>query len=269
DYRVCLRKIRSVIGLMKKVYPAAETERLKVQWGNLTRATNRLRDLDVYLLEEKTCRALLPDPLSGGLDAFFDQMREERGREWEQVGRHLRSPGYREKMEALDAFFSGPDRSMPSACSQQPIQGLASRLFDMRYRSMIRANEELVDTSPDEKFHDLRIQGKKLRYMLEFFREIYDPDPLAPLLKSLRRVQNRLGRFNDCAVQQEVLMAWLEQTRASRTWEETAAVGGLVTWLHQREPEERQKAREALSRFGRPAIRKRFETIFKSKTASA
>ena len=51
DYRICLRKIRSIFSLMKGVYPEAETARLKNQWGNMARVTNQLRDLDVYLLD--------------------------------------------------------------------------------------------------------------------------------------------------------------------------------------------------------------------------
>ena len=50
DYRICLRKIRSLLSLVKDVFPAAETGRMRTVLGDIARQTNRLRDLDVYLL---------------------------------------------------------------------------------------------------------------------------------------------------------------------------------------------------------------------------
>jgi hypothetical protein len=53
DYRVALRGLRSVLSLVKGAYPKEDTRRLKQTLRDLSQDTNRLRDLDVYLLKEK------------------------------------------------------------------------------------------------------------------------------------------------------------------------------------------------------------------------
>ena len=57
------------------------------------------------------------------------------------------------------------------------------------------------DDSPAEDLHELRKVGKELRYLLEFFASLYPPEVGKPFVKTLKGLQDQLGRFQDHEVQ--------------------------------------------------------------------
>lgn len=63
----------------------------------------------------------------------------------------------------------------------------------------------LLASKDDERFHKLRIDCKKLRYLLEFTRSLFSPSATDPAVRHLRKLQDMLGDFHDCCVQQETL----------------------------------------------------------------
>ena len=65
-----------------------------------------------------------------------------------------------------------------------------------------------------EAVHRLRIECKKLRYLMEFFAELFPKEEGSAVLRLLRRLQTRLGEFNDALVQQRSLMNYWERKRS-------------------------------------------------------
>ena len=57
--------------------------------------------------------------------------------------------------------------------------------------------KRIDDDSPAADLHELRKVGKELRYLLEFFGGIFDPETVKPMLKALKALQDVLGRFQD------------------------------------------------------------------------
>src|ERR1039457_6647643 len=78
DYRICLRKIRSLLSLVKDVYPVEGTRRMRKVLGDLALQTNRLRDLDVYLLARDKSLGILPPALRPPLEVMFRDYSAER-----------------------------------------------------------------------------------------------------------------------------------------------------------------------------------------------
>lgn len=267
DYRICLRKVRSILTLLKDVYPPRETARLKRICGTLTRATNSLRDLDVLLLDHGVRRESLPEGLRGGLDPLLESLQAARRAEHERVRRYLESAAYRRRIEGLIAFFTQPDQLPVSPNSAAPILPLVSRRIFRRYRRILRESRAIHRRSPDSAMHAIRIQGKKLRYLLEFFGELFDPGELDGLLRRLRQLQYRLGRFNDCAVQQKSLLRYWQDLPPSTAAASALAVGGMVALLHHQQQRQRRRAEKALARFRAPKIRRRVRAVFKSRPA--
>ena len=74
DYRICVRKIRSVLSLIKGIYPEEKTEELKAAFAQFCEVTNRLRDLDVYLLARKEYTAMLPAAFRPALEEMFQRL---------------------------------------------------------------------------------------------------------------------------------------------------------------------------------------------------
>jgi CHAD domain-containing protein len=62
--------------------------------------------------------------------------------------------------------------------------------------------------SPSTDYHELRKQGKELRYLLELFGSaLYPEDVVKQLVKLLKALQDVLGRHQDREIQVETLRA--------------------------------------------------------------
>lgn len=262
DYRICIRKIRSAVGLMKGVYPESYTVWLKQQWGELARVTNQMRDLEVYLLDRENYVALLPSNLQAGLTAFFEGIRRERGQAQQDLRKHLQSKSYLKRIAALESFFTEPDVLPASEFSAQPIKVRASRRIYGRYRCIRKASRGITPDTPDDVIHQIRLDCKKLRYMLEFFGELYDHDELDVLMKKLKNAQECLGVFNDCVVQQDSLLAYCRTHQETMSAEQALSIGGLIAVLNLRQREERSKAERALKIFSKASVQRQFRHAF-------
>jgi CHAD domain-containing protein len=93
-----------------------------------------------------------------------------------------------------------------------------------------------ADTAP-EVVHRLRIDCKKLRYLLEFFRNVFDAQRIAPPIRALKRLQDHLGEFNDLDVQQRELRAMAAEMheQGAGSADTVLAMGCLIGRLEQRQ----------------------------------
>jgi CHAD domain-containing protein len=115
----------------------------------------------------------------------------------------------------------------------QPILDLARQRIYKRYRRVIKRGRHIVKDRNEDQMHALRIDCKKLRYLLEFFRDLFPGKPMKRLIKYLAQLQNNLGEFHDLAVQEDYLQAIaaefpLRQRQGRQT---LLAIGGLVEKL--------------------------------------
>lgn len=262
DYRICLRKIRSMLSLLKEVYPADGTQRMRSILGDLARQTNRLRDLDVYLLARDEYLGLLPPALRPALDELFDDFAAERERERRRVVSKMRGQANCRLLREIGEYFSDKTVHEPTPAADLPVGPLAFRRIRRRYRKIRAIAAEIGAETPDEAVHRLRIECKKLRYLMEFFNELVPRGEGAEMQRMLRRLQNRLGEFNDASVQQKSLMAYWEHT-GSRA-DIALGVGGLVTILHQRQQQSRGLVEQALEGFCGGATAALFKRTFRA-----
>ena len=280
DYRIALRKIRSVISLFRHVYSEEVTSHLKTEFAGLMAPTGRLRDLDVYLLDRQTFHAMVPDSMHPGLDRLFAMFVNERRDAQRRLSRHLKSQGYARKVARAMEDFSDPERLPSGKNGDRPVDEFACSLIWKRYRKIAGIAAGITGDSPDEDIHQLRIQCKKLRYLIEFFEPLFDPAELGRLLKPMKKLQNSLGRFNDYSVQQTSLQAFMDNLN-SRPGSRNAAlagkapllpetdlleiaqsVGALVTVLHGHQLEERDNVMKHLSGLTSPQTRSAFRGLF-------
>ena len=105
DYRIALRKIRSVLSLFKGVYQEDQTADLKARFSEMMVPTGRFRDLDVYLLARQQYYDHLPKTLHGGLDTMFSMFTEERMAEKARLAHRLRSQSYEREITNLAKLF--------------------------------------------------------------------------------------------------------------------------------------------------------------------
>jgi CHAD domain-containing protein len=110
--------------------------------------------------------------------------------------------------------------------------------------------------SPPEAYHELRKKGKELRYLLELFAApLYPEKVVKPMIKSLKALQDVLGRHQDRQVQQAMLRSLAGELAASPDPGATLmAVGALLASL---EEDARAARGEFAARFGPFSSKKR------------
>jgi len=265
DFRVAIRRTRSALTQLKSVFPGEITDRYKQDFASLGKLTNRLRDLDVYLLKRDEYQAMLPQYLSSDLAPMFETLRRERKREHQKLVRALGTAPYEKIIASWQEFLTQPEaaQSGPAKNSNKPVFELAQKFIWRKYNRVMTLGETITDDSPDPELHSLRIECKKLRYLLEFFASLFPANEVASLIKQLKKMQDNLGAYNDLYVEQESLKEFLSSDiRSEKHQNTTAAIGGLIAVLYQRQLRLRQAFAQSFSQFRAPKNAVLFNKLF-------
>ncbi|SLN27440.1 CHAD domain-containing protein [Ruegeria meonggei] len=268
DYRVSLRRIRSVLSLFKGVFSPDQTAEFKQVFSDLMAPTGPVRDMDVYLLDKDMYFSLLPSNLHLGLEAMFDQFRAERARAFQALTKQFRSTAYEQQMSKLTTLFSEAGAIQPGPNAARGAYDYACALIWKRYRKVCKLARRITEDTPDEAVHALRIDCKKLRYLMEFFAPLFDKKAFKVLIKPLKKLQDNLGLFNDYSVQQDALLGFVsrQSNAQGRVNAQLAlAAGGLVGILDQRQRAERHRVIASFKHFDSQDTQHLFCTLFHHK----
>jgi CHAD domain-containing protein len=259
QYRVSLRKVRSLLNLMKNALPVETHLRLKLLLSELSGITNLLRDLDVFLLGQADYQALLPDNFDAGLSKLFQLIANDREKARKVVKQNFETDKHAAAFNEVIALLEGKP-AFESELASQPVIKVARKKILNRYRRIGLVGAEIHEGTPDEDVHALRIECKKLRYLIEFFAELFPQKDIRKILKALKTLQTILGNFNDYSVQKIFLSQYEKNHR--KTAELSAAINGLVAVLHQKQLAERMKVKQAFAAFNDRKVAANFEKLF-------
>jgi triphosphatase len=227
--RVALRRLRSVFGTFKALFPAGELAPLIEETRWLARALGPARDWDVFNDEtlppviaryeghagiaamarsaarlrvaanRRARRAVVSARGQGLLLAFGD---------WLNAGAPARSKqGSRLRDATTEPTVSAsvipdpvppPDGAPALAASerQRLATDFAREVLEAALKRVAKRGRHLGGLAPRE-LHRLRIAAKKLRYAVEFFAPLYDDARAGAYRAALVRLQDALGSYND------------------------------------------------------------------------
>ena len=246
DFRVAIRRARSALTQVRGVFPAAAAEPIRIALSSMTRATGPARDLDVFLEKLEVYESGLPQRVRKNLIPVKASARRRRRKEQPVLATALNSDAWAEAVGRWAAFLgagTGP-QTLPKK-GRRPIGTVASKRIRKAYRRVNR-RASLVGLGV-EGLHRLRIDCKKLRYLLEFFRSLYPAREAAFLIKSIKSLQGVLGDIHDLAVHQEM---------AQRIWtdlhprpESAAGLDDLLCRLEQLQTQAKDTTEGRFQRF--------------------
>ncbi|MDU9048159.1 MAG: CHAD domain-containing protein [Candidatus Electrothrix sp. Rat3] len=256
DFRVAIRRTRSGLDMIENVLEPKISTRFKEEFRFLGKITGPVRDLDVYLLMEDDYKARLPDHLQKGLCYFFTDLVKEWKKEQQKLAQALQSSRYRTILKDWEKYLDHKE-TVPQKKKQRKTQQrvaigtMANSILQKRFERVLRDGLAIDADSPDKSLHRLRIQGKKLRYCLEFFTSLYPQKKMKLLIKQLKLLQNNLGLFNDLSVQQEMLNNYLAGLKpdSDKTKKMGVAIGGLLTNLYHEQQQVRTEFEAVFNQF--------------------
>ncbi len=257
EFRVNFRKARSLLSLLKKAMPADTMDALKPRLSAISGATNRLRDLDVFLLAQQAYRDLLPGDFAAGMDELAALVQAQRAQEQQRVAQYFSSSSYRTEIARCMAELAAPAR-LDTPMASRPVLALVKRQLLKRYAAVLAMSTLIDRSSADDDVHALRIELKKLRYLIEFFLDLLPRKRSVKLLGEMKKLQNVLGDFNDYCVQIDFLGQYVDdrQVRMSK------ALSGLIAILHLKQTEKRAQVVDALAAFFSESRTIEFSLVF-------
>ncbi|MGL1930489.1 MAG: CHAD domain-containing protein [Desulfotalea sp.] len=263
DYRVSLRKVRSIISLFKDVYAANTTKYLKTEFADIMQVTGRLRDLDVYLLDRDDYYDLVPVSTHQGLDILFSFFAKEREEKHALICKSLQSKKYQKRMKFLTKGFSKNKWALGDKANR-PSLSFACKVTLKRYNKVCDIARSIDSNTEDTIVHELRIQCKKLRYLMEFFTPLFETKEIKALIKSLKVLQDNLGRFNDYSVQQESLAEFLSANtvKGADGLKVAESIGALTAMLNIRQQKERNLVMSNFATFDSRETRQLVNRLF-------
>jgi CHAD domain-containing protein len=238
DLRVSVRRSRSVQRELKRAFPPDELAHYRAEFRWLQQVTGDVRDLDVHVLEFDSMRALVPEAMRDDLDPLLRVLKARRVKARRAMVRALRSKRTGTLLSGWGAFLDGLEAmsmdERPDAT--RPIGEVSGERIRKVYRRMLKMGGAIDESSPAAAYHELRKKGKELRYLLELFGAPLFPDEVVrPMIKTLKSLQDVLGRHQDREVQVALLRSLgpelVPARPASHGDAALMAVGALVARL--------------------------------------
>lgn len=268
DFRVAIRRTRSVLSQFKKVFPPDKLEHFKEEFRWIGRSTGPLRDMDVYLIRFEDYRSWLSPHVRDNLAPLKRFLKDRQKREHRMVARRLVTKRYRTLLREWRAYLESPAEESPVYTdASEPIGVIARRLTWRAYKKALRQGNAIITDpeSPPEAMHRLRITCKKLRYLMELFRSLYPPAEIEDRIAVLKRLQDCLGDYQDFTVQQEHLVLFAREMYESDEMpvDVFLAMGQLGKHLELLAVEVEGSFGDLFEEFSNPKSKQLFAALFK------
>jgi CHAD domain-containing protein len=130
------------------------------------------------------------------------------------------------EMALADGSWGAPPEAGGDSLDRS-IAEFARMVLDKRYRRFRKIGGKRADL-PEDELHRLRIAGKKLRYVADFFRSLYPKKPTSKFIGALAEVQDQLGSLNDAVVSRQLLLSLEGRVANTNDIEAARHASGLV-----------------------------------------
>jgi CHAD domain-containing protein len=263
--RIAVRRSRTVQRQLRGAFPARELPGFRSEFRWLQRVTSDARDLDVYVSELDDLARMLPAGIRGDLDPLRPVLAHGRLAAHAEMAAALRSARVRALLEdweqLLESLVELPLEDRPIAT--RPLGTAAGRQIRRVYARVLTMGTAIDDDSPAADYHELRKQGKELRYLLELFAvNLFDEEVVAVAIATLKAVQDVLGRHQDREIQIGMLRSVADEVAALPGGAAACmAMGVLVDRLG---ADERAARREFVERFAELSADSRRERFMRT-----
>jgi CHAD domain-containing protein len=222
DMRVATRRLRAALRSFEDVLaPDAEGVRAELKW--LGGSLSAVRDLDVQIQQLQNWQKSLSDTDDSAMTDLLSIVGEERQHAREPLIGALKSRRYRALLKRMDALLAAE----PPEAAAEPVATWAPRRVERLYRKLRKQGDKLDGHSEATELHQLRIDAKRLRYMVEFVTPTYG-QPAERFAKRTTELQDVLGNHQDAVVAVERLRKMLADRHDSISPELAFLMGELA-----------------------------------------
>lgn len=188
DLRVAGRRFSQALCLFRDFLNKKHVKRMRARIHEVVQACGAVRDCDVTLAT--LAAADIHDP---ELQSKLEDLRQQRLRELDQ---HLQGWPHEPQQWRDDLEPRSPKGTV--WLRDQNAAANAAHVLPSMVVELFRAGATAVASGESDKLHRFRLLGKRFRYSLELFLDVYGP-AIAPCLDQMKALQDCLGAISDCA----------------------------------------------------------------------
>lgn len=264
DFRVAIRRTRALLGQSKEILPIDPVEDFAREFAWLAKATGAMRDLDVQLLNFESYRQAIPVSIREDIQPLHAFLTAKQTDAQSDLVKVLESDRYRRLKKKWKTFLDRPIEEKPKEIlANTRVKQIADDSIRRVYTRIRRKGRAIDSDTEPARLHRLRIQCKKLRYLIEFFESLYPGEKIRLLIKALKGLQDNLGSFQDLAVQEKKLRQTSTELMELRSPARTLlAIGVLVQELEKQREAVRREFVQRFDEFVSVQNRKLFHSLF-------
>ena len=207
--RVSMRRLRSVLGLFSRAFPAAEFAGFRAEAKRIANVMGEARNWDVFmhLLHDGPAAAFTTEL---GMAAILEQCRRYREAGYEAVHALLADPATSRFMLTVESFLArhGWRNGVPAEALDTltaPALDFATANLLRLHRKVRKRGKRILSLSAHDR-HLVRIELKKLRYAADLFGGLFDArGKVKQYTTAAAGLQEELGHLNDLATARELL----------------------------------------------------------------
>jgi CHAD domain-containing protein/CYTH domain-containing protein len=258
QFRVAMRKMRAILSRFEGSFDSDWLTERKSRLKQLMRRSGTMRDIDVYLGQIERYKTLVGSKHVEGIERFRQHLQQMAEKERRSLLVWMEDPLLLSELETLRRFALRDDESgLDGDKSKKPYLPAVKSNLRKLHAKVLRDGERLKKDTPAEAYHRVRIEVKKLRYLLEFSAPALESESLQTLLVKLKRIQTILGDHQDLDVQRNHLQHFLESSGIDDR-KTVAAIEALRKKMKVLEAQKREEFAEAYREFAdtRPLLKR-------------
>ena len=237
DMRVATRRQRAALRIVRPHFRRKAIRPVLDGLRELAGCLGEVRDLDVLLeaarAHQSTLDAAEARAFQGLIDAWT--RRDEAARQ--RMLRYLGEKAYADFKQRYRSFLDTPGAGARTpGPGESPRPSLVAHVLRSEvwaHYGRVCAFESVLPDAPVETLHALRIEGKRLRYLLEFFREVLHPCA-ADAIEAMVALQDHLGAVQDGVVTIGLIRGFLSGPEATAVPGAAPAAGRYLEARHAR-----------------------------------
>jgi CHAD domain-containing protein len=216
DMRVATRRLRASFEVFGDAFDPQILHPYLKGLRATGRALGRARDMDVFLEKANHYCENLPVRRQASLRPLIEGWQAECTEAHQAMITYLDSEDYYRFQASFAQFLQPREDGVSTLNTAGPALRLVIPGLIYTRLNNVTAYKFIMPQITMTQLHSLRIEFKKLRYTVEFFREVLGK-PAKPVIDVIKILQDHLGDLHDADVATDVLRAWLDRWDEQQT----------------------------------------------------
>lgn len=241
--RVATRRTRNILEVFVRFIDMDAYKTVRKRLAKTAKRLGDVRDLDVFRV---TAQHYIDTELDGdgsALQPMFNELDTMYGKARKRLMRWLSNKDYDSFVQDFAARLQNGKLKFEADMYTYRVEQMVPRLI-YTYLEYVRLHEPLLQDASVEMLHELRLDMKRLRYVLEFFADVLGDD-VQTVITETKTLQDYLGDLNDHDVAANII----RELSGNLSGDDKAAAKAFRKYCQQRVETLRANASDAWAAF--------------------